>query len=34
MVEERDQSGIAMRPKDKHVIYKMKPTLGFDMKAI
>jgi hypothetical protein len=34
MVEERDQVGMAMRPNDKHVIYKLKPTFRFEMKFI
>jgi hypothetical protein len=34
MVEERDQVGMAMRPNDKCVIYKLKPTFGFEMKVV
>jgi hypothetical protein len=34
MVEERDQVGMAMRPNDKCVIYKPKPTFGFEMKVV
>ena len=34
MVEERDQVGMAMRPNGKHVIYKPKPTFGFEMKVV
>jgi hypothetical protein len=33
MIEERDQVGMAMRLDDKHVIYKSKPTFGFEMKV-
>jgi hypothetical protein len=33
MIEERDQVGMAMRPDEKCVIYKMKPTFGFEMKV-
>jgi hypothetical protein len=34
MVEERDQVGMAMRPDDKCVIYKPKPTFGFEVKDV
>jgi hypothetical protein len=34
MVKERDQSGMAMRPNNKGVINKSKPTLGFEMKVV
>jgi hypothetical protein len=34
MIEERDQVGMAMRPDDKCVIYKLKPTFGFEMKLL
>ena len=34
MVEEKDEAGMAMRPYDKHVIYKLKPTFRFEMKII
>lgn len=34
MIEERNQVGMANRPNDKHVIYKSKPTFGFEMKVV
>jgi hypothetical protein len=30
MIKERDHVGMAMRPYDKSVIYKTKPTFGFE----
>jgi hypothetical protein len=34
VVKERYQVGMAMRPNKKCVIYKLKPTFGFEMKVI
>jgi hypothetical protein len=33
MIEERGQVGLATGQYDKHVIYKSKPTFGFEMKV-
>jgi hypothetical protein len=33
MIKERDQVGMAMRPYEKHVIYKTEPTFGFERKV-